>query len=1386
MARPSSDLKSKRRKRLTIIFVTMLLVVGGIGGLAYSSYVQKQQRLQQRRDDGMAALAAHDPLVAKHNLNKYVNKESRDVEAMRALAEAWRGTPLPKRRGMNVRVNELQAADQLESAYRVDPANPELATELLELRHELVARQGQDKDQLLSFADQVLERHADLPAALRTKAALLASMDRMEEAVRVVDQRLAADPKDPKMRLLAGKLKRTLKQDTAPLVARLEDEVKAGSKDPVTLVELAIADTRPEAQGLFRQRFSAASMLPPADEEAAKAVLGMLDQVEMFPEALRFLLISVEATDSRDLREELARRAYEWGDLSRADEELAKLNATGFNAEFIALQSIALRRLGKIQEADALQQRLAKRQDELDGEPKDDPYAKAWSNVLIATQGMDGADNSKAVQDATEAAIEAIGPSPYLNVMLGRFYKRSGDLDKAAVQFRDAWIERPAWDMPRLELAKITLQQNRFKEAAALATDAIQRNPQSPENISVFLTARIAQLNPSDRAGFEQVMRYLDEVEKGFAGDQRFIPLRVEALAKNGQTRAAVGAAREALASKGELDQPLLYGLLTLNERYDLKIGDEIGEALRSRFGLSADLARSQALELHDAGQTAQGLSLIEKNTPANGDQRVRWRVARAQYLTSTSSPDAGEAWLKLAEEFPDQLVIQQLVVTQPVVLRDRELLGRAIARLEAVDRSQSLTWKLAKGRWLLLSGTRGDAAEAVDLLTTAVSEAPSQVDANLLLAQAHQRTGNSNQAITLLERAAALRPDMPTIHLDLARLYQGQQAFQKADARLNMVINSDAPDAQRVQAAILLARQGNTQTAIGVIEAIRRDGGGDDADTTLALASLYARTGRNADAERLVPALLKSGSPQAAQFVVSLYGGMDQPEKAARAVESVQGLDPPIRQTLLAQIAAGQGNRDAAVAAFQQAVQASPDAPVFYHQLIEYHSNLGEIDQIMAVAKQGVAKTGDPGMKALLDNADVVRQSLEQPFLRTLIVPLLTNDRFRGPALEAMQLVARARGEGKDLGWLSDNLRNLANSYPDFLGLQELSARLDVNLGRFAQAAATAEDAMNRFPNAAGPVELKAIAAAAQEDWDDALQATRLWLERSGADSVRPTLMLARVELGRKNPQGAMALLLPRVTQIQRAPTANVEATELLARAQVGVGNPRGAADMLRPLLTQDPAWRRLWMQLASEAIIDPREAASWLNEVHANVPANSAVEKTKLADAWRLLAIRTRQKDLMANTRRIIDEAVQTPDAPADAWMFRAHFAETQGDSATAMESYQKALELDPDQPESRNNLAMLLLNQPGGATQAYTLAKQAVQARPRDPNFQDTLAQAALAAGDKDKAEEAARTAVKLDPQNAAWQNRLADILDRVGKNDEAATVRKQLSADASNGG
>ena len=104
-------------------------------------------------------------------------------------------------------------------------------------------------------------------------------------------------------------------------------------------------------------------------------------------------------------------------------------------------------------------------------------------------------------------------------------------------------------------------------------------------------------------------------------------------------------------------------------------------------------------------------------------------------------------------------------------------------------------------------------------------------------------------------------------------------------------------------------------------------------------------------------------------------------------------------------------------------------------------------------------------------------------------------------------------------------------------------------------------------------------------------------------------------------------------------------------------------------------------------------------------------------------------------------------------------------QGQDAEALAAYEKSRLLEPDNPETLNNIAWLLVtaNDPGvlHAQKALALAKQAAALRPTAAFILDTLAAAYWANNMIDEALDAERAAIKLDPANRPFYRRQMDF-------------------------
>jgi tetratricopeptide (TPR) repeat protein len=97
--------------------------------------------------------------------------------------------------------------------------------------------------------------------------------------------------------------------------------------------------------------------------------------------------------------------------------------------------------------------------------------------------------------------------------------------------------------------------------------------------------------------------------------------------------------------------------------------------------------------------------------------------------------------------------------------------------------------------------------------------------------------------------------------------------------------------------------------------------------------------------------------------------------------------------------------------------------------------------------------------------------------------------------------------------------------------------------------------------------------------------------------------------------------------------------------------------------------------------------------------------------------------------------------------------------GDAGGAREAYRTALRLTPSSAVAANGLAWSILDCGGAAAEAVRLAEQATAAE-RNPSYLDTLARAYIATGRCAEAVRAAEEAIALEPDKAAYRERLEE--------------------------
>jgi len=125
-----------------------------------------------------------------------------------------------------------------------------------------------------------------------------------------------------------------------------------------------------------------------------------------------------------------------------------------------------------------------------------------------------------------------------------------------------------------------------------------------------------------------------------------------------------------------------------------------------------------------------------------------------------------------------------------------------------------------------------------------------------------------------------------------------------------------------------------------------------------------------------------------------------------------------------------------------------------------------------------------------------------------------------------------------------------------------------------------------------------------------------------------------------------------------------------------------------------------------------------------------------------------------------------------------------EAQGDRDKAIDSYKKALQIQPEQPVAANNLAYLMVENGQNTDVALSLAQIARRAMPESSSTADTLAWVYYQKGNYSSARDLLEDALKTAPNNASIHYHLGMTYSKLSKSTDAATHLKKAAALAPN--
>ena len=154
-------------------------------------------------------------------------------------------------------------------------------------------------------------------------------------------------------------------------------------------------------------------------------------------------------------------------------------------------------------------------------------------------------------------------------------------------------------------------------------------------------------------------------------------------------------------------------------------------------------------------------------------------------------------------------------------------------------------------------------------------------------------------------------------------------------------------------------------------------------------------------------------------------------------------------------------------------------------------------------------------------------------------------------------------------------------------------------------------------------------------------------------------------------------------------------------------------------------------------------------------------------------VLAFQTNRADLGID---LIGQAIQIKDNVAAFHSNLGNALAAAGRVADAIRSFERALELDPADPETHNGLALALQSQ-GQSNAAFTRLEAVLRINPNHVAAHNNIGNIFKSKGDAERAKEYYEKAVQLDPTYALAHNNIGSLLRDAGRHDEAIERYRQ---------
>ncbi|MGC9258448.1 MAG: tetratricopeptide repeat protein [Phycisphaerae bacterium] len=1355
----NSRQRMKRRLLLLAIGFLSLVVLGG------ALVMYRKHRIHEHfmllRAQGLAAVKAKKYELALGDLGAFLGQDPTDLPSLEAYAAASLQVPQPGGR------NLYQAASVIKQILYQKPNDLKYQQKLVKLLAEL-----NYNVECVSLARQILAKHPTNLPALESESLAYGRLRKFRRAFAAANKAFQLSPDRIQNGFLALDM---LYQRQLPAGTLTHWAGKLLAKAPANPVyqvlgsaAAALSNQPDQAKHLALQ----AAANPNLPQAVILPLVRQLDSLQLYTPATVVLEHAVRHGASVPILEALCDRLYQQGH----DGTVLQLTAakpTG-HPLLLAYRARSLIRLDHPHRAARILQLL---------QAIKSPVADQWYAVLNLQLHPNVSDLTR--MNILRTAASTFPGQPYFLDLLGSGYQHVGELELALMQWQNAARLAPTWPNPILHLAMGLVRAGHLEAAKLLVKRAAQVAPQDRQ-VRLAQIRLLAIATPVNKpARVTALLQSIARLERQFPGKPILLAEQIRAWVVLKQTARAQQLIAAALSARPPHRFSTLLSLYALDRQNKLGMGTTILASAEKIYGWRPRLALAYAGRLLRAKHPKQALAFLQSHRQTSGAQAPQWDLVMAEYLSATQNRAVGKAWEKAAAANADNAHAQWLALSVPNLQAHRHFILKTFARLQAIIGNSGLSWKMAKAGWLVSHSTgKKDLLAARKLLRQTIRTAPDVLLPHLLLAQINLKDGDTVDAISQLQVAAAMAPQNAGIALQLARLYQSQGDSDHARQYLQQVANSTTatPDQQR-QAAALFVADGQISQAIGLLRRAQ-DAGPSNLGDNLILAELYQQEGRNDSAARLYQQLLKTPSAPVIAAASRFYARQGQSAKALQILSGLKSLklNPGVADLIYGDFYADSGDAKDALTAYRTAVAAAPKNQIGWYRLLVLEMRLGDLKAVKETVRSACnALPDDKNLEFVKDNLGTINPLLNNAILRPMAVALLATPPLAS-AQSVVQIVGTSVAAKPKLVDFAAQLAQLAKQHPRFAALQNAAAEFLISAGHPEQGAIIALGAVRMFPASVTPARLASVAFAASHQWSQALSAAQSWAKRSAADPVSAIVLESIAYLNLAEPHAAVRTLRPYLAAALKDPAHDPGVIAAYLQSQIALHNMIELKAVLLPLLARYPTWRQFAVNIASREL-PAATATLWLHRVAAATPATATAEQLQLAQGWWTLGQRVGNNADLNAAAVLLANLLRTQTlSPPQRGAILSELATVQlsaGETAVAITNYQHALKLDAHLLVAQNNLAMLLLRKTHpDLPRALALAKVAVKGAPNVAAYWDTLALVQSRMGNVKAALKSIKSAINLEPSAVQWPVDMALILVRAGDMKQAAQVLNKI--------